>query len=369
MDAGERKYNIGGVTVANPIWLAPLAGVTTETCRSLHARLGAALVHTEMISAAGLSRENGRTARMLGGRCGVPTVLQVFGPDAEMMARGAEFALKIGRFDAIEINMACPMPKVAKKSGGASLLNVPAESCRMVVALKRFGLPVWAKIRKTEPGRHPLSTGDFSAALIESGADLIVAHGRTPAQRYEGVSDKGTVISLAARFPGLISASGDFYAPGDAKEYLDGGCVSVLAARGAMRDVFLIPKTLFALGFPAEEKYLHMSVPDQINLIAETGRKAVNSEGERFALTMARKLLAGMLKGVRSVARLREDCASVKDWASMENALTAFAEGDGKYDAISNIPPSQTNGLGAAIFEKLGSEKYSIFSASNGGHP
>ena len=323
---GERRYNIGGVAVTNPIWLAPLAGVTTETYRSLHARLGAALVHTEMISAAGLSHKNGKTACMLGSRCDVPTVLQIFGPDAEIIAHGAEVALKIGRFDAIEVNMACPMPKVAKKSGGASMLYDPAESCRMVAGLKRFGLPVWAKIRKTEPGRHPLSTGDFVSALIESGADLIIVHGRTPAQRYEGASDKEAVISLAAKFPGLISASGDYYAPDDAKRYLDGGCASVLAARGAMRDVFLIPKTLFALGFPAEERYLNMSVPDQINLLSETGREAVKMESERFALVMARKLLAGMLKGVRGVARLREDCASCRDWASLEETLTAFAE-------------------------------------------
>jgi tRNA-dihydrouridine synthase B len=325
---GERWYEVGGVVVASPIWLAPLAGVTTETYRSLHARLGAALVHTEMISAAGLSRGNVKTARMIGGRAPVPTVLQIFGPDADIMARGAEAALRMGRFDAIEINMACPMPKVAKKSGGASMLHVPAESCRAVAGLKRFGLPVWAKIRKTEPGRHPLDTGDFISALIESGADLIIVHGRTPAQRYEGVCDKGTVISLAAKFPGMISASGDYYAPDDAKMYLDGGCVSVLAARGAMRDVFLIPKTLFALGFPAEERYLSMSPPDQMNLLAETGREAIKCEGERFALTMARKLLSGMLKGVRGAARLREDCASRKDWASLEHALTAFAEGE-----------------------------------------
>jgi tRNA-dihydrouridine synthase B len=318
-------YDIGGVAVASPIWLAPLAGVTTETYRSLHARLGAALVHTEMISAAGLSRGNVKTARMIGGRVPVPTVLQIFGPDADIMARGAEAALKIGRFGAIEINMACPMPKVAKKSGGASMLHAPAESCRTVAALKRFGLPVWAKIRKTEPGRHPLATEDFAAALIEAGAGLIVVHGRTPAQRYEGASDKVIVISLAAKFPGLISASGDYYAPDDAKMYLDGGCVSVLAARGAMRDVFLIPKTLFALGFKTEERYLNMSSPDQINLLAETGREAVKREGERFAVTMARKLLAGMLKGARGSARLREECASRRDWASLEKTLAAFA--------------------------------------------
>ncbi|MDR1580553.1 MAG: tRNA-dihydrouridine synthase [Synergistaceae bacterium] len=323
---GERGYIIGGVAAASPIWLAPLAGVTTETYRSLHARLGAALVHTEMISAAGLSHKNGKTARMIGGSISIPTVLQLFGPDAETMARGAEVALEIGRFGAMEVNMACPMPKVAKKNGGAAMLYDPAESCRMVAGLKRFGLPVWAKIRKTEPRRHPLSTEDFCAALIEAGTDLIVVHGRTPAQRYDGVSDKGIVTSLAAKFPGMISASGDYYAPDDAKEYLDGGCVSVLAARGAMRDAFLIPKTLFALGFPAEEKYLNMSPADQINLLAETGREAVKAEGERFALVMARKLLTGMLKGVRGAACLREDCASSRDWISLEKTLTAFAE-------------------------------------------
>ncbi|MDR1137785.1 MAG: tRNA-dihydrouridine synthase family protein, partial [Synergistaceae bacterium] len=198
MPESGKKFVIGGVETSSQIWLAPLAGVTTRPYRDFHRRMGAGLVHTEMISAIGLSYKNEKTLFMLGdGEEEGPVALQLFGPEADVMANAAEIALRVKRFGAIEINMACPMPKVMKRCGGASLLLNPGESSRMVSALKTFGLPVWAKIRKTDERVHPMTTENFCAELMESGADLLIVHGRTPAQRYEGAADKEAVISAA----------------------------------------------------------------------------------------------------------------------------------------------------------------------------
>ncbi|MDR1509718.1 MAG: tRNA-dihydrouridine synthase [Synergistaceae bacterium] len=319
---------IGGVETPNQIWLAPLAGVTTRPYRDFHRRMGAGLVHTEMISAIGLSYENRHTILMLGdGEEKGPVALQLFGPDADRMANAAERALRFRSFCAIEINMACPMPKVTKRCGGASIMRNPGEAARMVSVLKTFGLPVWAKVRKTDERVHPMTTGNFCAELVERGADLLIVHGRTPAQRYEGAADKDAVISVARKFPGAVAASGDFFEPADAEYYLSSGCAAVFAARGAIRDAFLIPKTLDYLGSSVYEKFLNPSIAKQIEILTEACRAAESIEGGRSALIMGRRLLSGMLKGVPGAASLRRMCAPCADFESFERILTDFRPG------------------------------------------
>jgi tRNA-dihydrouridine synthase B len=289
--------------------------------------MGAALTHTEMISATGLSYKNKKTFRMLGATSEPgPLVLQLFGPDAEVMLNGADRALRLKRFDAIEINMACPMPKVTKKCGGAALLSNPDEASLMVKNLKTFGLPVWVKLRITDKKIHPLSTEEFCAEMIQNGAALLILHGRTPAQRYEGFADKDAVLSIADKFPGMIAATGDFFTPEDAKFYLDGGCVSVFAARGVIKDAFLVPKTLKYLGYPANEKYLNPTSAEQIELMIRTGRAACISESESYSLVMIRRLLSGMLKGFPGVTSLRQACSVCHDWESLEKVLGEFGD-------------------------------------------
>jgi tRNA-dihydrouridine synthase B len=286
--------------------------------------MGAGLVHTEMVSAAGLSRGNGKTLGMLGGEDERPLALQLFGPDADCLARAAEIALGRAIPDALEINMACPMPKVTKKCGGASLLSNPGEAARIVAALKRLGPPVWVKTRKTERGTHPLATDDFCREMLSAGADLLIVHGRTPAQRYEGEADKAAVVSAAKKFPGMVAATGDFYEPEDAEFYLGAGCAAVLAARGVLRDAFLIPKTLSALGYPVMDGLLGMTAEGQMELLIAAARRAESNEGASFALVTARRLLRGMLRGVPGVSALRQECSGCGNLDSMERALRAF---------------------------------------------
>ncbi|MDR3322551.1 MAG: tRNA-dihydrouridine synthase [Synergistaceae bacterium] len=322
--SGDTK--IGGVSVSSPVWLAPLAGVTTRSFRAFHKKLGAGLVHTEMVSAVGLSYKNKKTHYLIGDNDeGGPIALQLFAPDAESLARGAETALGKRRFDAVEINMACPMPKVTNKGSGASLLGRLDEACKMTAALKTFGLPVWVKMRIIGPNGAQ-GTEDFCGALLEAGADLLIIHGRTPEQRYEGGSDKQKVCDAASRFPGRVAASGDYYAASDAAAYFDGGCVAVLAARGALRDAFLIPKTLDALGYDVPKNLATPTTSEQINAVTELARDGLAHEGERFTLVLVKRILAGLFKTFPGAANIRAACAVCRDWESIERILTGFSE-------------------------------------------
>jgi tRNA-dihydrouridine synthase B len=325
MRESEKGSVIGGVRTANRIWLAPMAGVTNRPYRDFHRRAGAGLAHTEMISAVGLSYKNKKTIFMLGeDEEDGPTALQLFGPDADRMAAAAEMALRCGHFCALEVNMACPMPKVTKKCGGAAMLSNPEEAARMMRVLKTLGLPVWVKVRKTDERVHPMSTENFCSLLLEHGADLLIIHGRTPAQRYEGEADKSAVISAAVKFPGAVAASGDFFSPEDAEYYLDNGCAAVLAARGVIKDAFLIPRTLAHLGAIVDRRFLRPSAAEQIEMILEACGEAKSIGNGRPSLVTARRLMCGMLKGIPGVSSLRRVCSLCGDFESFERILTGF---------------------------------------------
>lgn len=313
--------SIGGVAVDNPLWLAPLAGITFGSLRRFYRGLGAGLVHTEMVSALGLCYRGRRTKELLyGGDDERPVVLQLFGSNADDIARGAEIALDIRAFDALQINMACPMPKVTKKGSGSKLLDSPAEAAAMIRALKPLGLPVWSKIRIMPQG-SVTTTCDFCETLFASGADMVFIHGRTAAQRYEGAARRDAVEKAAGKFPGRIGGTGDCYEPDDFIDYLNRGCAAVLAGRGIMRDVFLIPKTLKKLGADVPEKYIVPETELQTELLLELGRSIYNTEGQALALMIARRTLAALFKGFPGAAELRRRGALVRTWGEMEELL------------------------------------------------
>lgn len=308
---------IGGIALDAPLCLAPMAGVTSMPVRELFARLGAALVHTEMVSCAGLVRDNGKTSSMLRlSPSEGPVVLQLFAPDASTLLAGAERALDIVRregwpsFAALGINMACPMPKVTKRGAGSALLRAPGEARSMVHALKGLGLPVWAKIRRTEDAEATLR---FIEGLAEAGADSVCLHGRTPAQRYEGRADRQIVAAAAARFPGLIAASGDVRAASDVTELLDMGCALVMLARGAMADPWLFPRALHELGRDVPREMLAPSPGDRARALRELGERAREVLGERQGVVLTKRIMGGLLKGMAGAAELRCRAGSARE--------------------------------------------------------
>ena len=137
-------FFVGGLALASPLCLAPLAGVTAAPVREFFTRLGAALTHTEMVSCAGLVRANRKTSDMLETLPGEgPVILQLFGGEADTVARGAEVALELKgarggpAFAGLGLNMACPMPKVTRRGAGAALLNAPSEAFEMTKFVDR----------------------------------------------------------------------------------------------------------------------------------------------------------------------------------------------------------------------------------------
>ncbi|HPC75348.1 MAG TPA: tRNA-dihydrouridine synthase family protein [Synergistales bacterium] len=312
---------MGGVDVKNPVWLAPLAGITTPSVRLFFKSLGAGLAHTEMISCAGLAHGSRKTFSMLRRIEGEgPLVLQLFAPDETTLLEGARRSLGCSSFEAISINMACPMPKVTRRGAGSSLLERPKTAAAMVRALTPLGLPVWAKIRKPPPASS-MDTLSFSGMLLEAGASHVCIHGRTPAQKYEGRADKDAVVRSAKAFPGMIAASGDVFSIDDVLGLLKEGCSAVFVARGALKDPLLIPQTLHRCGFPAKERMLVLEVGPRVGLMISLGERMLQEEGEKAALVLLKRLLSGMFRGFNGASRFRRTLSAASDWQGMCGAF------------------------------------------------
>lgn len=322
----------GGLSLQNPLCLAPLAGVTSLPIREFFTRLGASLTHTEMVSCAGLVRRNRKTLSMLHtSPFEAPVILQLFAPAADVMVRGAETALDFVRqngappFAGLGINMACPMPKVAKRGAGAALLKNPSEAFAMVRGLKGLGFPVWVKIRRIEAGEAGIeATVRFIEGLLKSGADNVCVHGRTAAQRYEGVADRTVHAAAARRFPGFISASGDVREARDVREYLEMGCVLVMAARGALGNPWLFAEALDALGYAVSEMAQDRTPSGRMTALCWLGERAMGTSGEAQAVILLKRLMGGVLRGTSGAAELRRQagCSS-----SIEEILAVFRKG------------------------------------------
>jgi tRNA-dihydrouridine synthase len=272
-----------------------------------------------MVSCAGILHGNGKTLRMLrdGGE-GVPTVLQLFAGNAKTLCGGAERAFRDGfdSFEAFSINMACPMPKVTKKGAGAALLRRKGIACDMVRELKTLERPVWIKMRLLSSD-GPLNTLQFIESMLQAGADHVTLHGRTPAQRYEGVADKGSVLLAARGFPGMISASGDVFTPENALEYLEGGACAVLFARGLLRDAFLIQKSVRVSMGQTSSGMERIPPEKKLDSLLELGKDLYRDEGEKTALLLLKRFLSSIFKGLRGASHVRRDVAQAHTWNEM----------------------------------------------------
>ncbi|MBR1656995.1 MAG: tRNA-dihydrouridine synthase family protein [Synergistaceae bacterium] len=285
---------IGGIELSGRLFLAPLAGITTLPVREFFFEHGAALTHTEMISCAGLIRDNEKTFDMLSvsEREG-PLVVQLFANDSDVLVSGGEVALeRCGKFSAFGINMACPMPKITKNGSGSAILRKPSLAKDMTRKLKSLGLPVWVKIRRLENDDETLR---FAEGLIASGADNVCIHGRTASQRYEGIADRSIIAKLAREFPRMISASGDVRTVNDINDYLSMGCEGVMIARGAFSNPFMFEE--FEGRFRTRD--------EKIGELVNFSRRADEISGGHKALVLMKRFAGSILKFEQGSAELR----------------------------------------------------------------
>src|SRR5580765_7479805 len=228
---------IGSVDLASPFAIAPMAGMTDTAFRRLVKRHGGCgLVVTEMVSAEALVRGIDRTLEYAEYTAEEqPISIQIFGGDPGKMAAAAQIVEGMGA-DIVDVNMGCPVPKIAKHNAGCSLMREPAHAARVIAAMTQaVRIPVTVKMRAgwNEDERNAPT---LAKMVEDAGAAAIAVHGRTAAQSYSGSADWDLVARIAADLAIPVFGSGDCLEPEQIIERLASGVEGVLVGRGVLRN-------------------------------------------------------------------------------------------------------------------------------------
>jgi tRNA-dihydrouridine synthase B len=232
---------IGSIDLAPPFALAPMAGMTDTAFRRLVKRRGGCgLVVTEMVSSEGLVRGIDRTLEYAEyTEEERPVSIQIFGGDPEKMAAAAQIVEGMGA-DIVDINMGCPVPKIARHSAGCSLMREPSHAAAIVGAMaKAVRIPVTVKMRAGWDATA-INAPDLAKRVEDAGAAAVTVHGRTAAQSYTGFSDWDLIGLVAGCVSIPVFGSGDCVEPQQMIDHLRNSAVrGVLVGRGALRNPWI----------------------------------------------------------------------------------------------------------------------------------
>ena len=314
--------NIGRLQLKNNVLLAPMAGITDLPFRTIVRSFGCGLAFTEMVSASGLIRGAEKTFRYLASSpADQPLGVQLFGCDPDAMAKAAKVAVERGA-DLLDVNMGCPVKKVAKTGSGASLMRDPRRAAAVLRAVRgASALPLTVKIRAGWSARQ-INALEIGQIAEECGVDAVILHPRTADQGFAGLSDWMLIAALKKKLRIPVIGSGDIRCPEDAARMLrETGCDGVMIGRGAMGNPWIIKNILSHLaggGISAP------SLAERQEIIRRHLALAVDFYDEKVGTRDFRKHLLWYTKGLRGGARFRQEAGQISDQASALQALQDY---------------------------------------------
>ena len=244
---------IGPVSLESPFVVAPMAGMTDTAFRRLVKRHGGCgLVVTEMVSSEGLVRGIDRTLEYAEyTEEERPVSIQIFGGDPEKMADAAQIVEGLGA-NIVDVNMGCPVPKIAKHNAGCSLMREPEHAASVIAAMtKRVKIPVTVKMRAGW-NEQSINAPELARRVEDAGASAVAVHGRTASQSYSGQSDWDLIDRVAESVNIPVLGSGDCVEPEDILARMTTGVSGVLVGRGVLRNPWILAQAAdLAAGRPA----------------------------------------------------------------------------------------------------------------------
>jgi tRNA-dihydrouridine synthase B len=344
---------IGAINLAPPFALAPMAGMTDTAFRRLVKRKGGCgLVVTEMVSSEGLVRGIDRTLEYAEyTEEERPVSIQIFGGDPEKMSAAAQIVEGMGA-DVVDVNMGCPVPKIAKHNAGCSLMREPAHAASVVAAMvKAVRIPVTVKMRAGWDA-NDLNAPDLAKRMEDAGAAAVAVHGRTAAQSYSGVSDWEFIARVANTVGIPVFGSGDCIEPDQVVERLRRGGVSgVLVGRGALRNPWIFQQAAdVAKGRPARIvsdadraqfllEYIDLLLSERVDEArgfrhvapgqpGETSRNGPAARGrERWVINKLRALNSWYTKGLDNGSHLRVAINAADSIPQLQEIIESFFAG------------------------------------------
>jgi len=313
-----------GVVIAGNIFLAPMAGYTDASFRSICLHEGAYFAFTEMISSEACYRQHQKTFTLLEKATNEAIYgVQIFARDAGVAALSIK---EIARYQPaiIDLNCGCSIPKILKAGAGAILLKEPAKIADMIKAMKDASdIPVSIKIRSGWD-QDSVNFLEVAGKAVEAGASLVTLHPRTRAQLFKGHSDWEQLKQLKASLPGIpVIGSGDLFTASDVLQMLsESGCDGVMIARGALGNPFIFRQVKALLN----EGHTGLPVPD--TEILATAMKhlelAIRLKGERRGCIEMRKLFCAYTRGLAHSAVIRQQIVFASDYETYKQLVGGY---------------------------------------------
>lgn len=318
------KWKIGNVEIENQLVLAPMAGITNEAFRSICKEMGAGLVVCEMISDKALSFHNAKTIKMTGvSQNEHPLSMQIFGADKETLVYAAKWIYENTDTDIIDINMGCPVNKVAKRAGaGSSLLRDPNKVYEITKAVvEATPLPVTVKIR-IGWDENNINAVENAKMIEKAGACAIAVHGRTRAQMYSGHANLDVIKDVVEAVNIPVVGNGDIVDGPSALHMLEyTGCKAIMIGRGALGNPWIF-KEINA--YFAGEEFKRPSKEEIYNMIVDQYERLLKLKGERLALLEMRSHVGWYLKGMQGSAQIKNKANQALSFEEVKKILKEY---------------------------------------------
>lgn len=319
------SFNIGNIKIKNNLVLAPMAGISNPTYIKICESMGAGFAITELISAEAIVRGNKKTLDMLEGidKIKIPVAIQIFGSNSTTMKEAAKILVNDYHAKIIDINMGCPVPKVAIKSQAGSALLKDVNKIKEIVreVVNAIDVPVTVKIRSGWDNNH-INAIEVAKVIEESGASAITIHARTRSQGYSGKADWKIIKDVVNAVNIPVIGNGDIYTPEDAKKMLDEtSCTAVMIGRGALGNPWIFKNTLSYL---QNGIYSEVTISDKINMMKYHYEELLKVKNEHVANLEMRTILLYYLKGMPNTKELKSKIITSSNYNEIKDILNNY---------------------------------------------